>query len=723
MTPTGFAMSCEFMDLTVRHRLAPLLAPRSVALVGASPKPNTPGNAMLRLLEAGGFTGDVVLVNPNYEEIDGRHCWPSLTAATGPVDLAVMSVANARLESALKDAVAAQAKAAVVFASCYLENDAATPLTERIAALARDAGMPLCGGNCMGFYNDAAGVWIGAFHSERQRRPGSITFISHAGSPYGALTHNDPRLRFNLAISAGQELATTIADYLDYAIEQPETRVIGLFIETVRDPAAFTAALEKAASREIPIVALKVARSEASAAMALSHSGAIAGDHASYRALFDRYGVIEVDTIDELASTLLLMAQPRRAAAGGLAVIQDSGGERELVIDLAADLGVPFAKLAPATVERLSRRLEHGLEPVNPLDAWGTGHDFIGIFADCFTAMLDDPDTALGVFFNDIRDDYYVHAGFAEAARQAFARTGKPVAYATNYTQVHHPESSVALTEQGIPVLDGTVPALKAVRHMMSYRDFLLRPADPPPVARPRLDWRKRLRDSAPLSEIDSLELLSDYGLPTVRAQAADSRTAALDAARAIGFPVVVKTAMPGILHKTEHSGVRLGLADEAAVADAYADFAARLGPRVLVAGMAPAGVELALGLKVDPQFGPLVMVAAGGVLIEILSDIRHALAPFGPATARRLIDGLRMRPLLDGVRGAPPADLTRLAEVVSQFSVMAADLAGELVEVDVNPVIAGPDGAYVVDGLVIPRRRPPAQRPALTSAMAGERP
>jgi acetate---CoA ligase (ADP-forming) len=197
--------------------------------------------------------------------------------------------------------------------------------------------MPICGGNCMGFYNDAAGVWIGAFHTQRQRRPGGITFVSHAGSAYGALTHNDPRFRFNLAVSAGQELATTVADYLDYAVEQPETRVIGLFIETVRDPAAFTAALEKAASRQIPVVALKVARTESSAAMALSHSGAIAGDHASYRALFDKYGVMEVDTIDELASTLLLMAQPRRAAPGGLAVIQDSGGERELVIDLAAD--------------------------------------------------------------------------------------------------------------------------------------------------------------------------------------------------------------------------------------------------------------------------------------------------------------------------------------------------------------------------------------------------
>lgn len=692
----------------MRHRLEPLLAPRSVALVGASPKPGTPGNAILRLLESGGFGGEISLVNPKYVEIEGHRCWPSLSDVARPVDLAVISVANARLEATLNDAIAARVRAAVIFASCYLENDGVPPLTERIAALAGGAGMPLCGGNCMGFYNDAAGVWIGAFHTECQRRPGGITFISHAGSAYGALAHNDPRFRFNLAVSAGQELATTVAEYLDYAVDQPETRVIGLFLETVRDPAAFTAGLEKAASRQIPIVALKVARTEASAAMALSHSGAIAGDHASYKALFDKYGVMEVDTIDELGSTLLLMAQPRRAAPGGLAVIQDSGGERELVIDLAANIGVPFARLSPATTKRLSQRLEYGLEAVNPLDAWGTGHDFVGIFADCFSAMLEDSDTALGVFFNDIRDGYYVHEGFAEAARQAFARTGKPVAYATNYTQVRHPKISLALSEDGIPVLDGTVPALKAVRHMMNYRDFLLRRADPPPLVQPRCDWAERLAGSAPLSEIDSLELLSDYGLATVQAQVVDSRTAAVAAATAIGFPVVLKTAMPGILHKTEHGGVRLHLSDEAAVAEAYGDLAGRLGPCVLVANMAPAGVELALGLKVDPQFGPLVMVAAGGVLIELLSDVRHALAPFGPATARRLIDGLRMRPLLDGVRGTPPADMGELADTLARFSVLAADLAGELAEVDVNPLIAGPSGVYVVDALALPRVKQP---------------
>jgi acyl-CoA synthetase (NDP forming) len=697
-------MSCEQVDQAAAVRLGSLLAPRSIALVGASMRPNTPGSAMIRLLETGGFSGEVLPVNPNYEEVEGRRCWPSLADLPHPVDLAVLSVANARIEATLKEAIAAKAKAAVIFASCYLETDSDPPLTARIAALAREARMPICGGNGMGFYNDAAGVWIGAFDTQRQRCPGGITFISHAGSPFAALAHNDPRFRFNLAISAGQELATTVADYLDYALDQPETRVVGLFIETVRDPAGFVAGLEKAANRDIPVVALKVARTEASAAMALSHTGAIAGEHASYRALFDKFGVIEVETIDELAATLLLMEQPRRPAKGELAVIQDSGGERELVIDIAADLDVPFARLGPATIARLRERLDYGLEPVNPLDAWGTGHEFVDIFADCFSAMLDDPNTALGIFFNDIRDDYYVHAGFAEAARRAFARTGKPVAFATNYTQVRHPKISLALADEGIPVLDGTVPALKAARHMMAYRDFPLRPADPPPLVRPRRDWRARLRQGTPLPEIEGLDLLADYGIPTVRALPANNRKDAVAAARFLGFPVVLKTAIQGIAHKTEHGGVKLGLANEVAVDVAYADIAARLGPQVLIASMAPAGVELALGLKVDPLFGPVVMIAAGGIWIEVLRDVRHGLAPFGPATARRLIDGLRVCRILEGIRGSPPVDLALLADTVARFSVMAADLGSELIEFDVNPIIASPAGAYAVDALIVSR-------------------
>lgn len=687
------------------HRLAPLLAPRSIACVGASPRAKTPGNDMLLMIRKGGFTGEVFPINPRYEEIEGRRCYGSIGDLPQPVDLVLLSVANARLEAALQEAIAAKARAAVIFGSCYLEGDSDPPLTARIAAMARATCMPICGGNGMGFYADAAGVWAAAFDTERERRVGGIAFISHAGSSFGSLTHNDKRFRFSLAVSAGQELATTVADYMDYALELPETRVIGLFLEAVRDPPGFVAALEKAARRQVPVVVLKVGRTEASAKLAISHSGAIAGNDAAFRALFERYGVIQVDTVDELGAALLLFEQPRRPAAGGLAAIGDSGGEREMIVDLAAQVGVPFAAIGPETVTRMRARLDYGLEPVNPLDAWGTGHDFINIFADSFSAMLEDPDTAMGLFFNNLRDGYYVHEGFRDAALIAAERTQKPVAYATNYTQVRHAGMSVDLTHRGVPVMDGTIAALKAVRGMLDYRDFQARPADPPPTVRRQRDWRARLAEGTILDEAEGLALLADYGIPTLPAEIAESLDAAVAAARRIGFPAVLKTAMPGILHKTERDGVRLGLADEAALGAAYRDLADRLGPRVLVTRMARPAAELALGATIDPQFGPLVMVGAGGILVEVLRDVAHGLAPFGPSTARRLLDRLRVRPLLDGVRGRPGADLAALADAIANFSAMVAELADLLAEIDVNPLGIGPEGAIALDVLVVPRR------------------
>jgi acyl-CoA synthetase (NDP forming) len=686
------------------HPLSPLLSPRAIAFVGASPRPDTPGNDMLKMIARSGFAGAIYPINPNYREIEGRRCYGGFGELPEPVDLAVIGVANARLEAALTEAIRHNSRAAVIFASCYLENDTTPPLTERLAALARAAAMPICGGNGMGFYNDADGVWAAGFANLRERRPGHIAFISHAGSVFGAFTHNDPRFRFNLAVSAGQELVTTAADYLDYALEQDSTRVVGLFLEAVRAPAKFAAALAKAAERDIPVIVLKIGRTEASAALALSHSGAIAGNDAAYQALFDRHGVTRVETLDELAASLLLFAEGRPAAPGGLAAIQDSGGERELVIDLAAQHKVPFARIGAPTVTRLKKRLEFGLEPVNPLDAWGTGRDFVEIFSDCFSALIDDPDTGLGIFFNDLRDGFYVHDGFAEAALRARAHTSKPVAYATNFSAVRHDRIALRLSEAGVPVLDGTVPALLAARHLFARRDFRAQALDPVPVAEPKHRWRARLA-RGPLDESEALALLNDYGVATLPTRIVTTENGAATAAREIGFPAVCKTAMPGIHHKTERQGVKLGLADAAAVRAAYADLAARLGPRVLVTRMAEPGVELALGVINDPQFGPVVMVGAGGTLVELLRDARCGLAPFGPKTARRLLDGLTIRPLLDGARGAPPANIDAAADAIARFSVMAHELADVIGECDANPLIVGPAGAVAVDALIIPKK------------------
>lgn len=688
------------------HRLAPLLMPRSIALVGASAKAGSVGHGMVSVFKGGAFPGKVYLVNPNYREIEGLPCFPSLSELPETADHVVMGIANARLEGQIAEAIKRGTRAATIFASGYLENDSDPRLTKRIAAMAQEAGMQICGGNCMGFYNLEYGLRVCGYLPPPWLSAGPIAFITHSGSAYSALCHNDKRFRFSLAVSAGQELATNAADYLDFALEMETTKVVGLFLETVRDPQRFVAALQKAEARDIPVVALKVGRTAESAALALSHSGAMAGNDAAYQALFDRYGVIHVDDLDQLANAMLLFSQPRRLGKGGLASIHDSGGLRELTIDVGAAHDVPFAKINAATTKRLADRLEYGLEPVNPLDAWGTGHDWEGIFRDCLTALMQDPDTAIGILFAETRSGYFLHEGYADIVREVAKQTEKPMLIANNMACLGNDDLAVRLTHDGFPVLIGIGQTMAVLRAAMAHRDHRALPPMKPPIppARARQRWMARLQKGTALDESESLRLFGDYGVPVLPHRIAEDAAGALAAALEIGFPVVMKTAMPGILHKSDVGGVKLALTGDDAVRGAYDDLSSRLGPRVIVMPMAGKGVELAFGAIADPQFGPVVMAGAGGTLIEILADRGFAMPALDDARARRLIDRLKVRPLLNGVRGAKPADVASVAQALARFSVMIADLGDLIAEADVNPVLCGPKGCVALDALVVGR-------------------
>jgi acyl-CoA synthetase (NDP forming) len=694
---------------TTTHKLSPLLTPRSVALIGASPKPGSVGRGMIASATMPGTPSTVYLVNPNYPEIAGQKCYASLADLPEPVDLAVLGVANARLEAALSDAIAHGARSAAIFASGYLEDDTEPKLTARLSALAREAGLPICGGNCMGFYNLEYGLRVCGFPPPDWMRAGGIAFITHSGSAFSALCHNDKRLGINLAVSAGQELATNVADYLDFVLEMPSTKVVGLFLETVRDPAGFVRGLEKARARDIPVVALKVGRSAESAALAVSHSGALAGNHAAYAALFDRWNVIAVDNMDDLVNALHFYAGGKRPAAtsasgGGIATMHDSGGFRELAMDLAVERGVPFAKINAETTAKLAARLDYGLEPINPLDAWGTGNDWEGIFQDCMQALIDDPDTALAALCVETRDGYALTEGYGEMLRAVAAKTTKPVILATNVASNSSDDVAVRLAHDGVPVLSGVASMLTVVKQALAHRDRCTPDPAPRPPAGMREKWHPRLVAGGTLDEAESLALLTGYGIPVLPHRVVESAAELAAAAAALAFPLVLKTAMPGIFHKSDVGGVKLGLSDEAALQAAYADLSARLGPRAIVMPMAAKGVELSFGMTNDPQFGPVVMVGAGGVLIELLADRRFALPPFAADEARRHLDALALRRLLDGVRGAPPADLAALAQALARFSVLAADLGDLIAEIDINPLLAGPQGCVALDALIVPR-------------------
>ena len=691
-----------------RHWLAPLLAPHSVAIVGASPRPGSAGHGAISVLRAHGFAGTFHFVNPRYREIEGQVCHPSVTALPSPPDLAIMTIANQRLEPAFDDAVAGGAGSIEIFGSCHLDNDTDPPLVDRLRAKAKAAGIPVSGGNSLGYVNFDRSFYV-MFDTMPERTPGHVAMFCHSGTLYWELTYGDPRYRYNMSVSQGLEINGTVGDYIDYALAQPTTRAIALCLETVRDPANFMAALAQARDRDIPVIAIKMARTEPSKRFAISHSGGLAGDDDAFSALFERYGVLRAETLDEFATTAMLMAHPKRAAPGRLSAMFDSGGMRELAVDTAQDIGLEFAAIGKDTVATLAANLEGGLQPDNPLDVWSTYNDYERRTANCLRALSDDPDTGLTLFGFAMSDNSAYPGGFITACEEAAPGTEKPIFAMAGFSGVSNRGTAETLHDAGMPVLDGLQNGLRAVRHAFAYRDARLRPppqVPAPPAAGVVADWCTRLGRDGTLDEAQGLGLLAEFGIPAAEAVLANDRAEALDAAEEMGFPVALKTAAPGHAHKSDVDGVRLDLANATLLGAAYDELAARLGPRVTVSPMAGAGIELAFGMVRDDQFGPLILVGAGGALIELIRDRAFALPPIDAAGARRLLDRLRVRTLLEGVRGRPAADLDAVAEALARFSVMVAALGDCLAEVDVNPVIAGPAGCQAVDALVVGRTR-----------------
>ncbi|MDB2391360.1 acetate--CoA ligase family protein [Alphaproteobacteria bacterium] len=691
-----------------QHPLDILLRPRSVAFVGASDRPDSTGAAMLSMSLIDGFDGTVYPINPRLKEIAGEQCYPDLAALPDVPDHVVIGVASRFVEEILDQAIELGIKAATIFASCHLD-DASPALPKRIAAKAAAAGMSLCGANCMGFYTPSVGLRVSSAASPAGLQKGGIAWIAQSGSTFSALANNDRRLGFTLAISTGMELVTTVADYMDWALHQPETRVIGLFIETIRDPAGFMKALEIARQREIPVVALKVGRTAKSAQMAVSHTGAIAGNDAVYEAVFRAYGVHRVADMDEMAATLALFDMPRKPASGKLGTVHDSGGERELLVDLAEDYGLEFATLKPATCGELAKHLEPGLVAENPLDAFGTHNDLENRFATLISTLVNDPNVGIGLFLSNPRDNYAYAESYSSAVIKASEMTQKPLALVSNYSMADDRDIAIRLKQLGIPLLRGTRNALLAVSHVMADRDFRERkvifdakktamsPFSADVVSR----WRSRLTSKVPLAEADGLTMLADFGLSTPSmmnvASMADLEAALTD----FNFPVVLKTAEDHA-HKSDVGGVRLNIADADSARSTYREMSTKLGARALLMEMVPSGVELSLGAIHDSSFGSVVIISAGGVLIEFLADNIAALAPFDEEMAEFLIGKLQIARLLAGYRGQSPANMQSVIKQVTRFSQMVVALGDTIAEIDVNPLICGKDGAFAADCLVV---------------------
>ena len=687
------------------HHLDPLLRPSSIAIVGASASEGV-GRRILETLLHGQYPGSLYAINPKYDDVLGISCFPDFASLPETVEHAVFAVSDHRIEAIFEEAVETGVKAMTIMSMLYIENDLQPPLKERIQRRVQETGTLVCGANGMGFYNFADRVTVGGFETRSNHIAGNVALISHSGSGMAGIMDSDERINFNLTVSAGQELSVGMHDYLDFALEMPTTEVVGLFMETVREPDLMIQAFKKATRKQIPIVVIKTGKTERAAELTVSHSGALSGSDECYNAVFSKFGIQRVNDMNELADTLIMFAQPHSLAAGNLVTLHDSGGERQLILDLAADQDVDFAELDSETILKLEKILDPGLPAVNPLDAWGRGQaDADQIMADSLTVMLQDSNASMGAVVHDRGPLGMLYPEYLEYMQQANGATGKPVFLVTNRQGTGSDKIVVESTVKGMPILDGVDSFLAGVRCLHQYRDYLAHENDVlEPISTEALTkWQQSIDQGQLIGECDSLEMLSEIGIETNQSYGVDNLDEVIESAKKLGYPVALKTAVPGISHKSEVHGVYLNLKSDKELTDAYKDLDKRLGPEALLSKMIDEeGVEMILGMTTDPQFGPMITLGFGGVYAEALKDVITLMPPFNAETAKQALSELKMQSLLFGYRGSEPADVESYCKMASKFSLFALAMRNHICEIDVNPIILGKDICLGLDALMV---------------------
>jgi acetate---CoA ligase (ADP-forming) len=695
----------------MRRDLRALFEPESVAVVGASDDPEKWGNWLARGALRGASRRAVHLVNRRGGEVMGRPAHPSLASLPEAPELAVLAVPPAAIEAAVDDAIAAGCRALVVITAGETDGDAGGPRDAALAQRVREAGVILLGPNCLGVFDAAAELELVSNDLPR----GSIGLISQSGNlalEIGLLAEA-AGLGFSRFVSVGNQADLEAGELIGGLAAHPGTELIAVYVEDFRDGRAFAGAAEDAARAGKPVVLLAVERTEATARAVRSHTGALASDSAAIDAACRAAGMERVRSPQELvdlAQGLLRAGVPRGRR---VAVLADGGGHGGVAAALASEAGL----LVPALSDGLRQELRAGLPPTaavaNPIDLAGGGEADIHSFERTVRAVLGsgEVDAVLMTGYFGGYSDYAEtlgrgEAAVAEALADAAAATGRPL-----LVQTMHPETAAAsaLRRRGVPVyrtIERTV-GVAARLAAAAEREPRGVPALPEAAERPASDSPAAPRGavSSALSAggySEARALLAAGGVPFVPAREVSTPADAAAAAAEIGYPVVLKAL--GLLHKSDVGGVVTGLSDEPALRAAFADVRERLVPPALsVERMAPVGdgVELLVGARRDPRFGPVSLVGLGGVFTEVLGDVAVALAPVDEATARELLLSLRAAPLLLGARRRRAVDLGATASAVAALSRVAA-AHPEIAEIEVNPLLALPEGALGLDARAV---------------------
>jgi acetyltransferase len=700
--------------------LSRLIDPKVVAVVGASETRGSFGERTLSNMA--GFAGKVFAINPKYQTLLGRPCVPSLADLPERPDCVVLCVARPMVEGMIESAAAAGAGGVVIYASGFAETSKPDRIEaqQRLIALAHRTGVRVVGPNCVGLANtrSKAGLNFMPDYAAMGHRAGPIGIVSQSGAlGYTVLQGMERGIGFSHYLAAGNSCDVDVCDFISYLAENDDTRAIVCLLEGVKDGGRFLEAARKARDAGKALIVYKTGNSETSSKAAMSHTGTMVGSAVAYRTAFEEAGAVAVDDLESVLETASFFAKTKAPSAGrGVGILSTSGGAAVICADKAEVHGVPLPALEAKTAEALHTVVPDFGSVANPSDLTAEVLKTSETFGFCLDAFMSDAS-----FSALVMPMIFAHASSSGARAptivEAAARTDKPLAVVWMNEWLQGPGSELLDADPSVCMFRSADRCFATLRTWFDWHARRARqsaasgrrsPANAAQAAR-RILVEAGSRGKS-LSETESKRILDCYGIRVPREIVARDPDAAAEAASTIGGKVALKIVSPDILHKTEAGGVRLGLSvaeDVRAAAQEILASASRYAPQARIDGvsvqeMAPSGVEIVLGMKNDRQFGPLVAVGLGGIMVELLGDTAVRLAPIGETAARDMLASLKGYPLLTGFRGRPGVDVDGLVDAICRLSELAHDLADVIDQIDVNPVIASGAGVLAADALIV---------------------
>lgn len=698
--------------------------PGSIAVIGASTDIRTINGKPIHYLKRHGYPGRIYPVNPKYAEIAGHPCYPSIKEIPDAVDLAVIAVNFRMVPAMLEQCAEKGVRFATIFSSGFAEaGEEGRQIQEKLVEIAASAGIRICGPNCQGgvdLYHRTSAAFSAALDIT-PFLPGPVGFVTQSGALGFSIFNlaQESGVGFSYVVSTGNEVDLDCTDYMNFMLDDENTKMVFAYIEGIRDGAKFAALADKALAKRKPLALLKVGRSEAGSRAASSHTAALTGSDEVFDAFFRQKGIIRVEDIEEFVGLARLVEGTTGFPRGkGLGVVSISGGGGVLCADTAEACGLEMVTLRKQTSDIIAENIPPFGSPFNPVDITAQAINTAEGFSNVIQAMLADPGVdALVVVITMIVGEPGMRMA-ADLARIR-AETKKPVVVAWTAGEKLMEAQFDLLRRANVPLYQSPVRAVEALAKLMDYgcacrrvEEANLAGREEPPAEIPEAALELIAGAEGALTERESKELLRAFGISTSAEKLARTLDDAVAAGRRIGYPVAMKIDSPDIPHKTEAKAIRLNVQDESELVEAFQeilDNARQYAPEaringVLIQEMIPGGVEVIVGVNRDSQFGPVVMFGLGGIFVEILKDVSLRVAPVDQREALSMIEQIRGYGVLAGARGRAKADIEALADTLVKVSRMALAMGPRLSELDINPLIVLPEGqgVRVADALAI---------------------